>query len=144
MQIPSSSLCTSQLNQASADNSDHDNYKAQEDEQIHPICCVGRVNSWYQRPVKPFLHKFCQMYIMGCYCWDLWLLPDWMLVCYMVTALQHIYYCRCTAVMFLKDNRKQIFEISLENGGSRTQTTPVQDCVKYLPKKKENVCSILN
>ena len=42
-------------------------------------------------------------------------------------------------VMFLKDNRKQIFEISLENGGSRTQTTPVQDCVNYLPKKKENV-----
>ena len=44
--------------------------------------------------------------------------------------------------MFLKDNRKQIFEISLENGGSRTQTTPVQDCVKYLPKKKENVWSV--
>ena len=100
-QIPSSSRCTSQLNQASADNNDHDNYKAQGDEQIHPMCYVGRVNSWYQRPaktliVKPFLHKFCQMYIMGCYCWDLWLLPDWMLVCYMVTALQHIYYCRCT------------------------------------------------
>ena len=45
-------------------------------------------------------------------------------------------------VMFLKDSRKQIFEISLENGGSRTQTTPVQDCVNYLPKKKENVWSI--
>ena len=81
-QIPSSSRCTSQLNQASADNNDHDNYKAQGDEQIHPMCYVGRVNSWYQRPaktliVKPFLHKFCQMYIMGCYCWDL-LPPAWL------------------------------------------------------------------
>ena len=68
-----------------------------------------------------------------------------MLVCYMVTALQHSITAGAL-VMFLQDSRKQIFEISLENGGSRTQTTPVQDCVKYLPIKEKGKCliSILN
>ena len=66
----SSSLCTSQLNQASADNNDHDNYKAHGDE-----CCVGRVNSLYQRPAETeWSHFYIQMY-MRCRCWDL-LPPD--------------------------------------------------------------------
>ena len=61
-------------------------------------------------------------------CWSV----TWLLLC-------NISITAGTLVMFLQDSRKQILEISLENGGSRTQTIPVQDCVKYLPKKKENV-----
>ena len=65
------------------------NKKAQEDEQIHPI-------------PKTCWDLGSHFYINSARCiWDVivgifFLLTDWMLVCYMVTALQLIYYCRCT------------------------------------------------